>query len=61
MSGGRMDGFRVAAEADIDAIVPMMRAYYREDDYEFAEGDARRALAQIIGDASLGRVVGGGG
>lgn len=56
-----MDGFRVAAEADIDAIVPMMRAYYREDDYEFAEGDARRALAQIIGDASLGRVVGGGG
>lgn len=51
-----MQPFRPGRESDIDAIVQMMRRYYAEDGYPFAETDAREAVSGLIGDQSLGRM-----
>lgn len=48
--------FRLATEADLDAVLRMMRTYYAEDGYPFAEDEARRAAAELIRDRNLGRL-----
>lgn len=49
-------GFRVATEDDIDSILPMMRAYYAEDDYPFDPAAARHAALELIRRDELGRL-----
>jgi GNAT superfamily N-acetyltransferase len=51
-----MNRFRIAAEADVSAVLPLMRQYYAEDGYEFDEMAARRALLDLIRDERLGRL-----
>jgi GNAT superfamily N-acetyltransferase len=51
-----MNGFRTTTEADVDAIVEMMRRYYAEDGYPFVESEARRAVVELIQDQGLGRL-----
>lgn len=51
-----MERFRPAAEADVDAIIEMMRRYYAEDGYLFAEAEARQAVVDLIRDDKLGRL-----
>lgn len=48
--------FKAASPADADALLAMMREFYAHERIEFVERDARRALSQILSDASLGRV-----
>jgi GNAT superfamily N-acetyltransferase len=48
--------FRPAVAGDAEAIVRLMRSYYAEEGYPFAEGDARAALARLLGEPALGRV-----
>lgn len=51
-----MSRFRRASPGDVDAIVAMMRGYYREDGYTFVEAEARSAAHMLIGDPTLGRL-----
>lgn len=51
-----MNRFRTACEADLDAIVGLMRRYYAEDAYAFAEDEARQAALALIHDERLGRL-----
>jgi GNAT superfamily N-acetyltransferase len=51
-----MNRFRTAGEADLDAIVGLMRLYYAEDGYPFVEDEARQALRALIGDDRRGRL-----
>lgn len=46
--------FRPAVEADVDAIVGMMRTYCAEDGYPFVDAEARQAVRQLLGDPALG-------
>lgn len=48
--------FRRAEAADADLIVSMMRELNAHEGIAFSEGDARRALAEIVADDRLGRV-----
>lgn len=48
--------FDPALLSDVDAILPLTRAFYAIDAYPFDETIARRALEDLIGDAALGRV-----
>ena len=48
--------FAEAGPGDFDALVGMMREFYAHERMEFAEGAARRALAELCGDGRLGRV-----
>lgn len=51
-----MSRFRRASPGDVDAIVAMMRGYYREDGYTFVEAEARSAAHMLIGDPALGQL-----
>ena len=51
-----MSRFRVATNADVDAIVGMMRTYYAEDDYAFSEQASRANLSTFIAHEHLGRL-----
>lgn len=51
-----MSRFRPATAGDVDAIVAMMRGYYREDGYTFVEAEARSAAHMLIGDPALGQL-----
>ena len=48
--------FRAASESDVDTILGFMRRLYAQDGLPFEEADARRTLAGILEDRSLGRV-----
>jgi diamine N-acetyltransferase len=48
--------FKSATPDDIEALIPMMRELYAHEDLSFDESIARRALAGVIGDGTLGRV-----
>lgn len=48
--------FKPARTSDLETILAMMRDFYELEHIEFAEADARAALAQILSDESLGRV-----
>lgn len=48
--------FRPAAEADLDAVLGMMRRFYAEDGYPFVEAESRRAAEELIRDPRLGRL-----
>ncbi|MDH3413359.1 MAG: hypothetical protein OEM98_12855, partial [Gammaproteobacteria bacterium] len=48
--------FRPAEDPDVDAIIQMMRRYYAEDGYPFAEAEARETALRLIGDDALGRL-----
>jgi GNAT superfamily N-acetyltransferase len=48
--------FTSAAASDADLLVPLLREFYAYDHIAFDEPEARRALAQLLGDARLGRV-----
>lgn len=48
--------FELAAPADPDLLVGMMREFYAHERMEFEEGAARAALAELLGDGRLGRV-----
>ena len=48
--------FRPAVETDFDAILSFMRLYYAQDRVPYDAAVARRALARIVRDRSLGRV-----
>jgi len=51
-----MDRFRPAVEQDVDAITAMMRKYYAEDGYPFADAEARQAVTDLVRDDNLGRL-----
>jgi ribosomal protein S18 acetylase RimI-like enzyme len=48
--------FTLATPSDADLLVPLLREFYAYDHIAFDEPEARRALAQLLGDARLGRV-----
>lgn len=49
--------FRLASEGDLDALAEFVRRFYAEDQtFPLDEAVARRVLAGMIGDPSLGRV-----
>jgi len=48
--------FRVAARADLDSLLPLVRAYYEFDHLSFDERVARTALENFVGDPTFGRV-----
>lgn len=50
------DPCRCAAPTDLDLLLDLMRQFYAIDGYPFAPVVARGALADLIGDAALGRV-----
>jgi diamine N-acetyltransferase len=47
--------FRLAAEADADALLEFMQAYYAFDGHSFDREKARVALTGLLRDANLGR------
>jgi len=51
-----MPSFRPAGPADLDAVLPLVQAYYAEDGYPFVPERARHALAGILGEPAFGRV-----
>jgi GNAT superfamily N-acetyltransferase len=51
-----MARFRTATEADVEAILEIMRGYYEEDGYAFVEAEARAAVLDLIQDDRLGRL-----
>jgi ribosomal protein S18 acetylase RimI-like enzyme len=48
--------FKSATSDDIETLIAMMREFYAHDGMAFDEVIARRALAGVIGDDTLGRV-----
>ena len=48
--------FRPAREQDVDAIIEMIRRYYDEENYPFAEVETRQAVNELIRDEHLGRL-----
>lgn len=48
--------FTLATPSDADLLVPLLREFYAYDHIAFDEPEARRALAQLLHDARLGRV-----
>jgi GNAT superfamily N-acetyltransferase len=48
--------FRVAVRADLDTLLPLVRAYYEFDHLPFDEHIARTALENFIDDPTFGRV-----
>ena len=48
--------FRVATRADLDSLLPLVRAYYEFDHLSFDERVARTALENFVGDPTFGRV-----
>jgi len=54
--GARTTAFRRATAADVDGIVPLMRAFYADDGYAFDDAIARAALATLIAEPPRGAV-----
>ena len=48
---------RDAALSDLDALLPLVRAFYAQFGYPFSEERKRPALARLLSDPSLGRVL----
>jgi ribosomal protein S18 acetylase RimI-like enzyme len=48
--------FDNASDADVAALLIMMREFYAIDQYRFDEGIARAAVERLLGDGSLGRI-----
>jgi ribosomal protein S18 acetylase RimI-like enzyme len=48
--------YRSATEADIEPILALMRDYYADEGYPFAQESARAALLELLGAPLLGRV-----
>lgn len=48
--------FRPATTADTEALLGLMRGYYADEGYPFAEAGAREALIELLGVPALGRV-----
>ena len=48
--------FRVAARADLDSLLPLVRAYYEFDHLSFDARVARTALENFVGDPTFGRI-----
>ncbi len=48
--------FKPATHADVETILGFMRGLYTHDQIVFEEEAARTSLAQLLADASLGRV-----
>jgi ribosomal protein S18 acetylase RimI-like enzyme len=48
--------FRRATVADLDRLLVLQAAYYRDDGYVHHPEEARKAWAKLLGDASLGQV-----
>jgi ribosomal protein S18 acetylase RimI-like enzyme len=46
----------IARPAEAERLVPLLREFYEYDHIAFDEPEARRALAQLLSDARLGRV-----
>jgi diamine N-acetyltransferase len=49
--------FEPARDADAELLLGMMREFNEHERIEFVEQDVRRALAQILSDERLGRVL----
>ncbi len=49
--------FRPALPHDLPQVLRLMQSFYRETDTPFQEAAAGRALAMLVGDPSLGRVL----
>lgn len=49
-----MERFRPATERDIAAVLELMRLYYAEDGYPFAEAEARQAALRLLQNEHLG-------
>ena len=45
---------RPAGPEDLEALLPLMASYYREDGYSFDPATARRAVAGLLADPALG-------
>ena len=48
--------FKPAAPPDAELLLGLMREFYEFEHIEFVREDARRALSQLLSDATLGRV-----
>jgi ribosomal protein S18 acetylase RimI-like enzyme len=48
--------FRPATSADTEALLGLMRGYYTDEGYPFAEAGARKALVELLAVPTLGRV-----
>jgi hypothetical protein len=46
--------FQEAATGDIEALIPLIRAYYEFDEILFDDTAIRRGLAGFMADSSLG-------
>jgi ribosomal protein S18 acetylase RimI-like enzyme len=47
----------LAAAADLDRLLPLMRGYYRDDGLTFDELRAKTSMERLLSDATLGFVV----
>lgn len=48
--------FRVVTRVDLDALLPLVQAYYEFDHIPFDEQVARRALENFVEDSTFGRI-----
>ena len=48
--------FKNATSADIETLIPMMRDFYAHEELVFDEAITRRALDELLGNESFGRV-----
>lgn len=49
--------FNEATLADVDGLLPLVRQFYVHFGYPYAEETKRRALSELVGNTSLGRLV----
>lgn len=54
MVGSSAVDFHQATFGDVDAILPLIRSYYDFDKIPFDEATIRRAVGELLADASLG-------
>src|SRR5579884_760616 len=52
-----MPSFRLAAHADLDALIPLMRDFYAFENLPWDEPRTRRLLAALLSDPRLGRLI----
>jgi ribosomal protein S18 acetylase RimI-like enzyme len=48
---------RLATPSDLDALLPLMRGYYRDDGLEFDERHARATLGRLLAEPQWGGVL----
>ena len=48
---------RLAMPRDLEAILPLMRGYYRDDVLRFDEARARTAMSRLLAEPQWGRVI----